>query len=135
MFKLSGSAKTAMMLVVIAFAAVGFSYYLVKESEITVPNPITGKLVITNVNITENTVFVGSTETTATEISFFVVKDQSGGIVLSDGNVAEDAKVPAFSTKAIILATDLSALPKGNYTLTLVTTKGYPFVSPQFTVP
>ena len=86
-------------------------------------------------NVTENTVYVTSTGTVDVEIEFFLVKNQTGNVVLMHGNVTGDAKIPVSSEKTVTLGTDLSAFPAGNYTLTLVTTTGANFVSPQFTVP
>jgi len=100
-----------------------------------VPPSAGERLLIQSVSITENTVYVKSTGTMDVEIDCFLVKNQTGNVVLMQGNVTGDAKIPVSSEKTVTLGIDLSALPVGNYTLTIVSATGGNWVSPQFTVP
>ena len=98
--------------------------------------PYQEKLVITNVytNATFGSVFVDVTSTINEDnidsnITYAIIKDSKGEFV-------EDEKLSTLllqgqSTVVIINCT----LPSGNYTVTLSTTKGNSFVSPQFKIP
>ncbi len=101
------------------------------------PSPISGdlipeKLAVRTVDVAADSVCVENFRPDEIAVVGFAVKDPSGAVI-AQGDLA--CKAQDLSEGTIALNTDLSALPAGSYSVTLVTAKGGNFVSPLFTVP
>jgi flagellin-like protein len=90
------------------------------------------KVAVQGVDVTNSIVYAQNTGGVVVTITNATIKDAAGNIVAQDG-VAATLDLDGVLVD-IDLTTDLSGLPAGSYTVTLVSNKGGSFVSSSFVV-
>jgi len=90
------------------------------------------KAAVQGVNVAGNLVYAQNTGGVVVKITNATIKDAAGNIIAQDG-VTATLDIDGV-LEQVDLTTDLSTLPAGSYTVTLVSTKGGSFVSSSFVV-